>query len=80
MRKDRNLDGLPLKYFNVPPGNEFDYEACSVLMEQIQILNNTIANLTSGSDPVDTDYYVSILSNIMGSLLYQVTKLQEVGQ
>ncbi len=31
--KERNLDGLPIKYFKVPPGNELDFEAHAILME-----------------------------------------------
>lgn len=64
----------------VPTGKEFDYDAHSILMEQMEILNNTIINMTSGSKPVDNELYVSVLSNIMSSLLYQANAIVEAGE
>lgn len=80
MINPRNLEGSPDKYFVVPPGKEFDYDAHGILMEQLEILNNTISNMTSSSEPVDKEYYVSVLSNIMGSLLYQAKEIVEAGE
>jgi len=79
MRK-RNLEGSPSKYFTVPSCEEIDYEAHGILMEQVEVLNDTITNMTSSSVPVDTEYYLGVFSNIMTSLLYQANAIVEAGE
>jgi len=74
---ERNLDGLPEKYFTVPPCEEIDLEAHGILMEQVEVLNKLIADASDGCAIVADDYWIACLSNIMSSLLFQAKLIME---
>ncbi|MCU7837087.1 MAG: hypothetical protein KZQ83_17810 [gamma proteobacterium symbiont of Taylorina sp.] len=54
--KEHNLEGLPEKYFTVPPCKEIDYDAHSILMEQVEVLNKLVADATGGCQ-IDAEEY-----------------------
>jgi len=78
MSKQRNLEGLPEKYFIVPPGNDFDESAHSILMEQVEFLNTVIADVSDGNEiSFETNYITAQLSHIIESLLYQANLIRK---
>ena len=79
--KERNLDGLPEKYFTVPPSEEVDCDAHAILMDQIEFLNAIIANLSSGSEIAFEDTYViDQFSHMIETLLFQARLIMNAGR
>lgn len=80
MSKEKNIDGLPEKYFTVPPGNDFDSEAYSILMEEIEFLNTLSTDLVDGCGiTFENDYAVAQFGRLMESLLYQAKLIMKAG-
>lgn len=80
MKKERNLEGLPIKYFKVPPGNKIDYEACSILMDQIEAISGMLNDVLSSSEVCFDELLLNHLSDIMESLLFQARAIMKAGE
>ncbi len=80
MKKERNLEGLPLKYFNVPPGNDIDLEAHAILMDQIEAISGMLNNVFGSSEVCFDELLLNHLSDIMESLLFQARAIMEAGE
>ncbi|MCU7834923.1 MAG: hypothetical protein KZQ83_06665 [gamma proteobacterium symbiont of Taylorina sp.] len=81
MTEPVNLEGLPEKYFTVPPCEEIDYDAHSILMDQINFLNTIVTNLSSGSEIAFEDTYViDQCSHMIETLLFQAGLIMKAGR
>ena len=77
---EQNIESFPEKYFKVPPGKEFDYDSHSYLMARIETLNELVENLTEGNQVDADEGLINMLSQVIGSMLYQAKQIMEAGE
>ena len=72
---DKNLSGLPQKYFTVPKTDPDTDDALAILLEQVFVINDLINTGTEGSKIELDEYKIAVFTAVISSLLHQAELL-----